>query len=189
MQSLVRAPPQRSSFTISAVLNISEHAVLSQGFFQVLGYMNARKMCSFDQSIIFTVSSGCSAGVRGCPKDSIILRLNVVMKPRIRGVSYAVLSQGKGAGLADFEKLPYIRAVLAESLRMFPQPPILIRRALADDTLPSGLNGDPKGYPVGKGADIFISVWNLHRCGPAGLLPFCHSAILPFHGFPPRVPL
>eukprot|EP00884_Botryococcus_braunii_P017893 jgi/Botrbrau1/4788/Bobra.0325s0010.1 len=65
--------------------------------------------------------------------------------------------------LADFEKLPYIRAVLAESLRMFPQPPILIRRALADDVLPSSLNGDPNGYPVGKGADIFISVWNLHR--------------------------
>jgi cytochrome P450 len=70
---------------------------------------------------------------------------------------------GAGLGMEDLEKLPYIRAVLAESLRMFPQPPILIRRALADDTLPSCLNGDPDGYPVGKGADIFISVWNLHR--------------------------
>lgn len=56
-----------------------------------------------------------------------------------------------------------MRAILAESLRMYPQPPILIRRALNDDVLPTPLGGDPKGYPIGKGADIFISVWNLHR--------------------------
>ncbi len=60
--------------------------------------------------------------------------------------------------------MPYVRAALAESLRLYPQPPILIRRALAADTLPPPLNGDPEGYPIGKGADIFISVWNLHRC-------------------------
>ncbi len=71
--------------------------------------------------------------------------------------------------MEDLEKLPYVNAVLAESLRMYPQPPILIRRALADDTLPSCLNGVPDGYPIGKGADIFISVWNLHRCADPAL--------------------
>lgn len=60
-------------------------------------------------------------------------------------------------------KLPYIRSCLAESLRLYPQPPILIRRALGDDVLPPGLNGDPGGYPIGAGADLFISVYNLHR--------------------------
>lgn len=59
--------------------------------------------------------------------------------------------------------MPYLRSVLSESLRLYPQPPILIRRALGDDVLPPGLNGDPNGYPIGKGADIFISVWNLHH--------------------------
>ena len=34
---------------------------------------------------------------------------------------------------------------------------------MGDDVLPSPLGGDPNGYPIGKGADIFISVWNLHR--------------------------
>mmetsp|Transcript_1145 Transcript_1145/g.3368 ORF Transcript_1145/g.3368 Transcript_1145/m.3368 type:complete len:288 (+) Transcript_1145:1604-2467(+) len=29
--------------------------------------------------------------------------------------------------------------------------------------LAGGLNGDDQGYPIGKGADIFISVWNLHH--------------------------
>ncbi|EFJ43549.1 hypothetical protein VOLCADRAFT_65884 [Volvox carteri f. nagariensis] len=52
---------------------------------------------------------------------------------------------------------------LGESLRMYPQPPILIRRALGEDVLPGGLRGDPAGYPIGTGADLFISVWNLHR--------------------------
>jgi hypothetical protein len=37
------------------------------------------------------------------------------------------------------------------------------RRSLADDVLPAGLGGDPNGYPIGKGADLFISLWNLHR--------------------------
>lgn len=65
--------------------------------------------------------------------------------------------------IEDVRSLPRARAALAESLRLYPQPPILIRRALADDTLPGGLNGAPEGYPIGKGADLFISVWNLHH--------------------------
>nr|AGK38421.1 CYP97B1 [Parachlorella kessleri] len=65
--------------------------------------------------------------------------------------------------MADIYAMPYLRAALAESLRLYPQPPILIRRALGDDVLPAGLNGDPNGYPIGKGADLFISSWNLHR--------------------------
>ena len=71
-------------------------------------------------------------------------------------------------------ELPRTRAALAESLRLFPQPPILIRRALGPDTLPGPLHGDPHGYPIEKGADIFISVWNLHRRATWQLaLPAC----------------
>ena len=74
--------------------------------------------------------------------------------------------------MEDLKAMPYVRAMLAESLRMYPQPPILIRRSLAEDTLPAGLNGDPSGYPIGPGADIFISVWNLHRRACSG---FCQT--------------
>ena len=31
--------------------------------------------------------------------------------------------------------------------------------------LPPGLGGPEGGYPIGKGADIFIATWNLHRQG------------------------
>lgn len=63
----------------------------------------------------------------------------------------------------DIRAMKRVRMVISESLRLYPQPPILIRRALGNDTLPGGLNGDPEGYPIGKGTDLFISVWNLHR--------------------------
>ena len=86
--------------------------------------------------------------------------------PEIQEKAYAELERfgdGTTPTLADIATVPYLRNIVAESLRLYPQPPILIRRALADDVLPPGLNGDPNGYPIGKGADLFISVWNLHR--------------------------
>ncbi|EMS57431.1 Cytochrome P450 97B2, chloroplastic [Triticum urartu] len=58
--------------------------------------------------------------------------------------------------IEDVKKLKYTTRVINESLRLYPQPPVLIRRSLEDDML-----GE---YPIGRGEDIFISVWNLHRC-------------------------
>ena len=51
--------------------------------------------------------------------------------------------------------LPYTTRVIIEAMRLYPQPPVLIRRALEEDTL--------NGYTVAPGSDLFISVWNLHR--------------------------
>ncbi|XP_074576943.1 protein LUTEIN DEFICIENT 5, chloroplastic-like [Curcuma longa] len=55
----------------------------------------------------------------------------------------------------DMKKLKYTTRVINESLRLYPQPPVLIRRSLEDDMLGK--------YPIKRGEDIFISVWNLHR--------------------------
>ncbi|KAK7295160.1 hypothetical protein RJT34_18065 [Clitoria ternatea] len=57
--------------------------------------------------------------------------------------------------IEDMKKLKYTTRVINESLRLFPQPPVLIRRSLEDDVL-----GE---YPIKRGEDIFISVWNLHH--------------------------
>lgn len=65
--------------------------------------------------------------------------------------------------LEDLPKLQLVRFVVGESLRLYPQPPLLIRRSLQADRLPGGFNGDPEGYPIPKGTDLFISVYNLHR--------------------------
>ncbi|KAE8733673.1 Protein LUTEIN DEFICIENT 5 [Hibiscus syriacus] len=55
----------------------------------------------------------------------------------------------------DMKKLKYTTRVINESLRLYPQPPVLIRRSLENDVLGH--------YPIKRGEDIFISVWNLHR--------------------------
>ncbi|XVF56480.1 hypothetical protein PTKIN_Ptkin06aG0124500 [Pterospermum kingtungense] len=55
----------------------------------------------------------------------------------------------------DMKKLKYTTRVINESLRLYPQPPVLIRRSLEDDVLGK--------YPIKRGEDIFISVWNLHH--------------------------
>ncbi|KAL6146909.1 hypothetical protein ACLB2K_057585 [Fragaria x ananassa] len=57
--------------------------------------------------------------------------------------------------IEDMKKLKYATRVINESLRLYPQPPVLIRRSLEDDRL-----GE---YPIKRNEDIFISVWNLHR--------------------------
>ena len=46
--------------------------------------------------------------------------------------------KGKQPTYEDMAHLPLIRLCLAETLRMYPQPPLLIRRALEDDVLPKG---------------------------------------------------
>lgn len=73
---------------------------------------------------------------------------------RIREEVDAVLGDRKPT-VEDMKALRYTTRVINESMRLYPQPPVLIRRALGDDEL--------GGYKVAAGSDLFISVWNLHR--------------------------
>lgn len=57
--------------------------------------------------------------------------------------------------VGTMRQLRYTTRVINEAMRLYPQPPVLIRRALVPDTL--------GGYPIAQGQDLFISVWNLHR--------------------------
>lgn len=63
----------------------------------------------------------------------------------------------------DIPKLQYIRLIVSESLRMYPEPPLLIRRALEDDVLPQGGTSNEGGFPILRGTDIFIALYNIHR--------------------------
>ncbi|KVI00041.1 cytochrome P450 [Cynara cardunculus var. scolymus] len=74
----------------------------------------------------------------------------------------AVVSQG-GITLESLKNLEYVRLIISESLRLYPQPPLLIRRSLKSDRLPGGYKGDKEGYQIPVGTDIFISTYNLHR--------------------------
>jgi beta-ring hydroxylase len=83
-------------------------------------------------------------------------------------------------GAEEVRALRLTTRVVSEALRLYPQPPVLIRRALAADTL--------GGFSVAPGSDIFISVWNIHRRAGQQLCPCaahtckqdcCHNACLP----------
>lgn len=56
----------------------------------------------------------------------------------------------------DTKQLQYTMRCINESMRLYPHPPVLIRRAGKDDTLPGG-------WPVKKDQDVMISVYNIHR--------------------------
>lgn len=56
-----------------------------------------------------------------------------------------------------------VRFSLIEALRLYPEPPILIRRALEEDILPQGGSDVEGGVKLMKGTDVFISTWSLHR--------------------------
>eukprot|EP01039_Chlorochromonas_danica_P009028 gene9028-9963_t len=82
--------------------------------------------------------------------------------------------QGRLPTYDDVMRLPTIRLCLAETLRLYPEPPLLIRRALEDDVLPNyhnqhlynGKTAEQSGNDViyvPKGTDIFLSTYNMHR--------------------------
>ena len=74
----------------------------------------------------------------------------------------AVVSDPGGVPtVEEIRALERTRLCLAESMRLYPAPPILIRRALEDVTLPEGSMG--REITLKKGTDCFIAVWNLHR--------------------------
>eukprot|EP00879_Flechtneria_rotunda_P004614 GHRR01004870.1.p1 GENE.GHRR01004870.1~~GHRR01004870.1.p1 ORF type:complete len:511 (+),score=151.20 GHRR01004870.1:254-1786(+) len=73
---------------------------------------------------------------------------------RIRAEVDQVVGDGKPL-IEQMRDLRFTTRVINEAMRLYPQPPVLIRRALVDDTFDE--------YTILKGSDIFISVWNLHR--------------------------
>ena len=75
----------------------------------------------------------------------------------------AVMEGKERPNYDDIVSMKKLRFALIESLRLYPEPPILIRRSLQDDILPAGGSSLYDGIKILKGTDIFISTWNLHR--------------------------
>lgn len=104
-----------------------------------------------------------------------------------------------GSRRLTFDHLPdllYTRLALIEALRLYPEPPVIIRRALKETELPQGGSAGP--VKLVKGTDVFISTWNLHR-SPAlwdrpteyhperFLSEFRNPAVTGWKGFTPKM--
>jgi cytochrome P450 len=62
---------------------------------------------------------------------------------------------GRPPTLADVPQLRYARAIIDETLRLYPPVPILAREALEDEAI--------RGRPVPKGSLIMVVPWLIHR--------------------------
>lgn len=60
----------------------------------------------------------------------------------------------------DIKDLKMIRLIIAETLRLYPEPPLLIRRCRTQDYLPKGAGREAT---VIRGMDIFMSIYNIHH--------------------------
>ena len=84
----------------------------------------------------------------------------------LREIQAEVRSVLKGKERPDYDDIvamKKLRFALIEGLRLYPEPPVLIRRARTEDTLPKGSSDMNDGVKVLRGTDMFISTWNLHR--------------------------
>lgn len=64
--------------------------------------------------------------------------------------------QGRLPTYEDIKNLKFLMRCICESMRLYPHPPVLLRRAIVDDVLPGN-------YMVNAGQDIMISVYNIHH--------------------------
>ncbi|XP_022888641.1 carotene epsilon-monooxygenase, chloroplastic [Olea europaea var. sylvestris] len=64
--------------------------------------------------------------------------------------------QGRLPTYEDIKNLKFLTHCIIESMRLYPHPPVLLRRAQVTDMLPGN-------YKVNAGQDIMISVYNIHR--------------------------
>ena len=76
------------------------------------------------------------------------------VQDRARAEAQALL-QGRAATGEDMAKLPYIRMIIDEALRLYPPAAMVSRTAMADDTL--------CGREVKKGDTVIIPIYALHR--------------------------
>jgi len=69
----------------------------------------------------------------------------------------AVLGDSPAPSTAQYAALRYLTRCVSESMRLYPHPPVLLRRARVADALPPGNRSVPPGQ------DVMISVYNIHR--------------------------
>ncbi|XP_047328343.1 carotene epsilon-monooxygenase, chloroplastic-like [Impatiens glandulifera] len=64
--------------------------------------------------------------------------------------------QGRLLSYEDIKDLKYLMRCINESMRLYPHPPVLIRKFQIVDQL-------PRNYKVKLGQDIMISIYNIHH--------------------------
>lgn len=91
----------------------------------------------------------------GTPQVSLRRSLRLTLSA-LQAELDSVMGDSVKPTVEHYRKLQYTLRCVNESMRLYPHPPVLLRRALKPDELPGG-------YSVPKGQDVMISVYNIHR--------------------------
>eukprot|EP00929_Paragymnodinium_shiwhaense_P058746 TRINITY_DN29435_c0_g1_i1.p1 TRINITY_DN29435_c0_g1~~TRINITY_DN29435_c0_g1_i1.p1 ORF type:complete len:753 (+),score=223.63 TRINITY_DN29435_c0_g1_i1:55-2259(+) len=65
--------------------------------------------------------------------------------------------------MEDIADMPHLQDLIAETLRLWPAPPLLIRSAIEEDHWPEGGTGIEGGCKLERASDLFISTYNMGR--------------------------
>jgi cytochrome P450 len=74
-----------------------------------------------------------------------------------------VLGDNTSPDIDDVKNMPCVRYCIAEALRLYPAPPLLIRRSLKKDRIPAAGEAFKGGIEMQPGQDIMINTWSMHR--------------------------
>ena len=96
-----------------------------------------------------------TCGASACGAEACMFCINTVKRCLQEEVD-RVMGDSTKPTLEQYRELKYTLRCINESMRLYPHPPVLLRRALIDDELPGG-------YSVPRGQDVMVSVYNIHR--------------------------
>ncbi|KAL0330184.1 UNVERIFIED_CONTAM: Ferruginol synthase [Sesamum radiatum] len=103
---------------------------------------------------LFVAGSDTTASTTEWALTELILHPEVMWKAKQE--LKALLGEKKLVQEADIAKLPYLQAVIKESLRIHPPGPLLVPRK-------SEAEVEISGYTIPKGTQIFVNVWAMGR--------------------------
>jgi cytochrome P450 len=83
-----------------------------------------------------------------------LLALHPEAEQRLHAELDAVLGN-RPLTIDDIAKLPYLRQVIDETMRLYPPVPVILRQTVADDVV--------CGRPVPRGSVVVIAPWIIHR--------------------------
>lgn len=96
----------------------------------------------------------------------------LAQNPQVQQKLYDELSSNGVANssstLPPYERirsLPYLDAIVQETLRKWPPHPLLVRECTKPFLIPATENGDRASIPLKVGDKLYLSVWAMHRNG------------------------
>ncbi|RZC51352.1 hypothetical protein C5167_019775 [Papaver somniferum] len=84
------------------------------------------------------------------------LLTNPTTMKKVRDEITQVVGHKRSFEESDIDNLPYLRAVIKETLRLHPPIPLLVPRSVIKDT-------ELMGYIIPQGTQVFVNVWGLGR--------------------------